>query len=289
MKLIIILITLGMERYLGVGAILKRFSWFNNYLGLLRSISRSDSLWKGPLGVAWVVAPLLIIVALIYFLLSSYFYDVMGLAIGLVILLYCLGPEDLHQELRFYLVAMEKEDKETAKTQAQIFLDGEVPENESQMCRAITKKIFVEANERLFGVLFWFVVLGPVGAVLYRTSALLRHTTQTPDSKYASLSGAAQVWQNLLDWIPVRIVTLAYALAGNFPACLGAWLKHMLVGLRRNEEMLETCGLVAAGLNDENASGATVQENRNALGTINWSLIFALVLIALFTIGAWIY
>jgi AmpE protein len=79
--------------------------------------------------------------------------------------------------------------------------------------------IAYHAFERTFAVLFWFLLLGPVGAVLYRLSVLLQN--------YKGLRGAdrgvVERWQWLLEWPAVRLLGLSFAIVGNFAGCYHQW------------------------------------------------------------------
>ena len=76
---------------------------------------------------------------------------------------------------------------------------------------------FDSALVRWFGVLFWFALLGPSGALLYRLAQLLAATPAGEDSTPARKFAA------LLDWLPAHLMALALALASNFDAVFSAW------------------------------------------------------------------
>jgi adenosylcobinamide-phosphate synthase len=91
----------------------------------------------------------------------------------------------------------------------------------------------VDSYRQVFAVLFWFSVLpGPVGAVLYRATVLLtqewrgdaRGTDPTPIGRAREIFGSPArrlLW--LLDWIPVRLTALSYAVVGDFEDAAYCW------------------------------------------------------------------
>ena len=85
----------------------------------------------------------------------------------------------------------------------------------------------------MFATLFWFTVLpGPAGAVLYRAAALLADEWRG-DAKGADATPIAQaraafgrparrlLW--LLDWVPVRLTALSFAIVGDFEDAVFCW------------------------------------------------------------------
>src|SRR4029078_1389132 len=90
-----------------------------------------------------------------------------------------------------------------------------------------------ESYRRVFATLFWFTLLpGPAGAVLYRAAALLaehwrgdtRGEDVTPIAKAREAFGRPArrvLW--LLDWIPVRLTALSFAVVGDFEDAVYCW------------------------------------------------------------------
>ena len=84
--------------------------------------------------------------------------------------------------------------------------------------------------------LFWFVVFGPYGPIALAGYAFLRayqtwlarHNTPLERSQ----SGIDHLL-NWLDWIPVRLAGVAYALFGHGERALPAWFASLGIGIRR--------------------------------------------------------
>ena len=104
--------------------------------------------------------------------------------------------------------------------------------------RATSRKLAIEQGlvdsyRQVFAALFWFTVLpGPAGAVLYRAAALLadewrgdaRGADVTPIARARAAFGAPArrlLW--LLDWIPVRLTALSFAIVGDFEDAVHCW------------------------------------------------------------------
>jgi len=88
----------------------------------------------------------------------------------------------------------------------------------------------------VFGVVVWFSLLaalglGPVGALLFRLSALLFKAWGEPPavaegeispSSDALQTVSARAWF-LVDWLPARLTALSFAVVGNFEDAVDAW------------------------------------------------------------------
>lgn len=292
MTLIVLLFSLALERYLNVGAMLKRFFWFEQYLNFLHVQFSQKPFWRkgnGTVAMAFVVFPLPIAVAFMSYLLEDVLNGLVSVLINVFVLLYCLGPEDLYQQVKAYTSAT-AENREVAQQQeAQILGSTTLPSGESQLARSLTHSLLWQINERVFGVLLWFVLLGPLGAVFYRMVVLLRQSAARNEGMYVFTASLITKCQDALDWLPTRLFSLGYALAGNFTKAFAYWIDNVISGTEKNHEMLVESGLIAMELSEETAPAATLQESTNLLAMFDRVLIVFLVVVAIFTLGSWLY
>jgi len=289
MKLIILLIALGLEKFVGVGAMLGRTKWFDGYLSMEKNLLGETGLWKDMTGTALVVAPLPVVVFLVYWLLGGLFMGLLGVLIALAVLLFCLGPEDVFKQAEGFITASEGNDAEAAKQNAEKLLGSAPSSDEKQLSRDMTVAMFEKFNSGVFAVIFWFIVLGPFGAVLYRVSSFLSNVASKEGSEYASFKESAMMLMDVLNWVPVRIFGLCAALVGNFSKSFTYWFEHVIDGLKESRDLVKNYGLIALDASTDNPAGAGLEENKAALGMLDRSLIVFLAVVVLFTLGAWIY
>lgn len=287
MKLIILLIVLGLERYFGVGEKLRRFFWFDDYLTKLHQIVDDQAWFKNIGGTLLTIAIIPLAVTIVCFLLKSFSSQGVSMLIWMilsaVVLIYCIGPVDVYRQVQSYTGTQGK--RSTSDIEKQL-LDGASP-TESH---AITKSIFWQSNQTLFGVLFWFMLFGIFGALFYRCAVLLREAINQGNKAFASHATSVQQIQNALDWIPVRIFTLFFALVGQFSTSFTYWIENLIGSLNNNRRFISEGGLIALGINqDSKSNGAPTEEYQAALSLIDRSLIIFLAIVALFTLGSWIY
>lgn len=94
-----------------------------------------------------------------------------------------------------------------------------------EISRIAIEEALVASHRHVFGVFFWFVVLpGPSGAVLYRLAEYLARAWNEPDELRGEPFGRfAQRAFRVIDWVPVRLTAIGFAVMGNFEDAMFAW------------------------------------------------------------------
>ncbi len=230
-------------------------------------------------------------VLLVYFISAAdqgFLMWLCQLVLSLVVLVYCLGPIDQNEHLGEYFDAMENEELQSAFHHIEDYLDlksgQDIPENTQKLGRVVTTLILLQSNFRYFGVLVYFVLLGPAGALLYRLTCTFEFATR--DEEHSPYQSRLLSLRNLLDWIPARITSFLYALAGDFNGVMSS-LKRYLFQANNNESLLKEAGLGALGLDNE-ISDDVIEENNQALSLVSRALVILLVIIAMMTVFGWL-
>ncbi len=230
MNLIALVLGLVVERLLTNLLHLREPRWFDAYFDW--GLKRLGGI-KGP--VAYLMAILIgLIPVLPIAAVQLAFRDVLlglpYLAFAVLVLLFSLGPRDLGQEIDDYVDALDKGDSEAAQRIAKGLLEHEAPRESSSRERAIEEAICVQANNRIFGVILWFMILGPVGAWLFRVTDLMRRRAVFESRRDSVIHEseknylrAVQVIHGVLAWLPARLVAVGYALAGSFEDAVSDW------------------------------------------------------------------
>lgn len=136
-------------------------------------------------------------------------FGIPELLLMLFVLLYSLGRNDLNAMLMRYRSSLRNEDMQAAALAVESIAENTPPEDFPQLQASVEQWVVYRRFEHWFAVVFWFLLLGPAGALAYRLVQL----TVTKEG----LFGNALV---LLDWLPVRILGLSFALIGDFVSAI---------------------------------------------------------------------
>lgn len=100
----------------------------------------------------------------------------------------------------------------------------------SEVARLAIERALPLSNTHVFAPLFWFVLLGPAGALLYRLAQLLdEYWHSTPHHRadeYATLEAFgwfAHRAFTVINWLPVRITAAIFAMVGDFEDAVNCW------------------------------------------------------------------
>lgn len=251
MEFIIILIAVAIERWTPIGKFVRNFSWLD-YYGILFQNFFHKIRMPAWLNLIILLIPLVALVICLHSLLTLFWYGTLYFLFSLWVLLYCLGS------LTF----------EAPKSPTFSFKTEQ--EN-------LIVSLLVTSNQNIFAILFWFACLGPIGAIIYRLTAL----TAQSEAEWSSVSLRCR---QVLDWIPVRLVGLGCALVSHFNEVMTVWVKGFFSSVTKNENFLAQCGLVALeqGKDDLAFSVEDIRELSSALidrTLVLWLVIMALVIL----------
>ena len=216
---------------------------------------------------------------------------VLGFVYGVLVLVLCLGPRNLTLQASAYLRARAAGDTQRARAIAALLLEKEPPADLSGAGEAVAEAVLARAGDYLFCVIFWFAILGPFGAVIYRSAdtLALRASADVPNSIYARCTFG---WKRALGWIPLHLLAITYAVAGNFDEALSdirrAWRETRTHFWERGVVVVAYAGRRAVQAVADGATGE-VELIHAAVDLIWRGFIIWLTLIGLLTLLGWLF
>jgi AmpE protein len=273
----------------------RRFDWYGAWLRWLNAQFPEGSFWRGSHGIALALVVPVLVLGLFQLALDEPLLGLAGLLLDTAILFYCWGPRDLDLDVAAVLDAPDAASRRTAA--ARLWPPGETPRLDGG---ALVEAVFRNAKRRWFGVLFWFLLLGPVGALLYRLSVV---SVEREDAALAhETARGARSWLDLLEWPVTQLMALSLALVGNFDSVAGAWreagfgLRSDLLGRAarasvRSEIAEEVADYTESGIPASTALAEAfgeLPELRDAMSLAWRILVLWLAGIALFVVAGWV-
>ncbi|MDH3266704.1 MAG: regulatory signaling modulator protein AmpE [Gammaproteobacteria bacterium] len=295
MHLIALLIGLVVERLATQLFHLRRLRWLDRIIDAgFKQAGRLPN-WPALLPVVMIT----VVLTLPVFVVTWYFADTLAgfgyLLLGVFVLFFSLGPQDIGEDVNEYCKAIEEGDEERIQQTAKAIIESDVPEDALDRIHKVEEGVCVQANNRLFAVIFWFVLLGPLGAWAYRVTDLIRRRAvfaaargEESNGTTERLRDAAVMLHGWLAWVPARLTALGYATAGNFDAALGAWRapseQDADSSSAYNENLLARVGASALALGDDSEEDLVARGVRGA--TAANRMVFRLLLIWAVVISA---
>lgn len=252
MEFVLILICIGVQRYLNVKSLSYRRDWLDKYYAWFVGRFSPISAMRGYARVFSLILPVMLVfsvlLALVYHLFGVFMYWILS---G-VLLWYAMDASEL------------------CLNESELNIDEQL----------------ISKYRGLFALIFWFVLIGPVGVVLY-ACAIQMHVQFSEPNDTSSFQLALEHMLGLLDWLPVKLLGITFALVGNFSSVFAQWLKDLLAGFVHVPQQL--VGLAYRAISGTGERVEQVSESGIKLEDVNHllnkSLIVWLVLIAVTYIG----
>jgi len=278
MTFLIVITAFAIVQYWGSASGFHRDGWWQ---ALARAVKKVSSKAEIQL-LLNVFLPVLVL----WLLLLLVYRTSVGLYFVLCVplLLYSLGRNELVDAVRAYTEAYHRNDNVAAVMAAKTL--GVAVEEDCTEWGAIHAQVLQTAAyrgfERMFVNIFWFVCLGPAGAVLYRLTTFNRASKDSSEA----LCKLSQRLLWLLEWPAVRVMGLSFALTGNFVGCFQRWRDHFFCLKRPTDVILVSfvhgaLSVRGVELNDENI---TEQEIEALLPLLSRTLVFLLCALAIWSI-----
>ena len=257
---------------------------------------------------AWlsgVAAPVLVVLV-VQSVLAYAGYGLLYLALSVAVLYLTTGFRQFSHYFTDIHLALRMGELERAR---QLLADwrgrSAEPLGSGEVARLAIEQALVSSHRHVFAPLFWFVLFGPAGALLYRLAlAFDRQWGERRDAEFGSFGVFATQAYAVIDWLPVRATALAFAVVGDFEDAVYCWRNQAqrwpeqaagillasgagALGVRLGMPLRtegDTADRPELGLGDE----ADADFMQSTIGLVWRTLVLGLFLLALLWVASWV-
>jgi len=220
MTIIEILLAFGLCHFIRELGRFRKRQWLTTWVDFGNDAFGRLPLWQDALGFLVITAVPLMLLLMLNQVLVSTLGSTGSFLLALVVLIYSFGPRDLDTDVAEIVEAETDEERSSALEK---LLRRPVPEDADETRGVAVEAVVREALRRWFGVIFWFAVLGIVGAFLYRmVDWLVREDHNLTDEQTALFRRLQQI----MDWPAAQLMTLSLAIATDFDSVFSAWKQY---------------------------------------------------------------
>jgi adenosylcobinamide-phosphate synthase len=243
-----VLASLALEHLRPLRQPLPHYQHYSRFTQWLEHRFNAGEYSHGAIAWALAVVPVLGVAWLVYALLNG-ISPLLGWALNVTVLYFTLGFKYFSDDAERIARLLRAGDLDSARAQLTAWRGGDATHfSADDVARVTIEQVMAASHRQMFGVLLWFVLLaplGPVGAVLFRTSSILaRRWTST-----RGLFGVfAQRAFHLINWLPARLTALTYAIAGNFEDATFCWRTQASAWPEPEEGVVLAAGAGAMGV-----------------------------------------
>jgi adenosylcobinamide-phosphate synthase len=155
-----------------------------------------------------------------------------GMHVGLLLggmlhaalLYFALGLRSLHEHTEPIRSALEQGDLNAARLCTGRIVSRDTRQSDSSaLAKAGVESLLENGNDAVFGTLFWFMIAGGPGALLYRLANTLDAMWGYRTPRFYAFGWAAARIDDVLNWIPARLTACSYTLLGNTQRAWRCW------------------------------------------------------------------
>ena len=201
--------------------------------------------------VAWILAvvPVAAVTLGVYLALNAV-SPVLGWIWNIAVLYVTMGFRQFSHYFTQILHALRERDVGKGREYLARWRGDPAPEfTPNEVARVAIELALVGSHRHVFGPVAWFIVLGPVGAIVYRASAILADIWgRRRDAEFGDFGMFAQKAFYWVDWLPARLTGASFAVVGNFEDAVFCWRTQALAWARGAHGIILASGGGALGV-----------------------------------------
>lgn len=185
--------------------------------------------WSRIVGLlAWAIAVLPFVLVAAWLVAAAHATSAWAVvALDAVALYVAIGARSLHDHIAPIASALRAADLPRARALASRIVSRDLSEAADEpIARAAVESALENGSDAVFAPLFWLVVAGAPGVVLYRLANTLDAMWGYRNARFTGFGWAAASIDDVLNWIPARLTAVSYVLLGHTADALHCWRKQ---------------------------------------------------------------
>lgn len=189
--------------------------------------SSTSRYFTGIFAWALLILPITLLILFFVHQISLKQGFIATLVINAFILYLCIGWKSLIQHVKAIQTALGGNNLDLARQRTQYIVSRDTDQlSEQQISQTAIESLLENGNDAIFGCLFWFLIAGAPGAVLYRMANTLDAMWGYRTERFGKFGWGAAKLDDALNLIPARLCALSYALLSNTQRALACWKSH---------------------------------------------------------------
>ena len=207
-----------MDRLFGEPARFHPLAGFGSLAGWVENAVYRANYLSGALAVCIVLVPF---VSLSFVLQRG---GVTGTLFSIVVLYFAIASQSLAEHAEAVSAAFASNDLPAARLAVGRIVSRDTALlNEEGVARAAVESVLENGNDAIFAALFWFVLAGAPGVVLYRLANTLDAMWGYRNERYSKFGWAAAKLDDVLNYIPARLTAASYTMLGHAGSAWHCW------------------------------------------------------------------
>lgn len=175
-----------------------------------------------PMRIAGTLAALLLLIpaALVGHVLSGW----LGPLFDLFLLYLAIGGKSLAEHARRVVEALDLGELDKARERVGMIVSRDSADLPRPAIVAATiESVLENGADAIFGALFWFLLAGAPGVIVYRLTNTLDAMWGYRTERFRDFGWFAARLDDWLNWLPARLTALGYAVTGDFRRGINCW------------------------------------------------------------------
>lgn len=194
--------------------------FFGNYASTIKSYCYQKKISRGI--IAWCLA--VIPYVLFFNYVDKQLSGLLSFLFSALVLYICIAWQSLMQHAESIIKPLKNNNIVLARSELAKIVSRDTSElSEQEIVKASTESVLENGADAIFNAIFWFIIAGVPGVVLYRLANTLDAMWGYKNEQYLLFGRCAARIDDVLNYIPARLTALSYAAVGDTAKAMVAW------------------------------------------------------------------